>query len=1164
MNFSRTKIFYFSRISVAVLLCALLGLSASAQSNLGRILGTVTDVSGASVPGATVTITDTERGTSRTLSSGDTGEFLAAGLLPGKYSVRVESKNFKTVERQNVLLEVGNDVVVDVALQPGEQVDTVTVTEEIPQIEKSNATLGGTLSNETVNELPLNGRNYQNLVVLVPGTIIQPGGGGWTMSTNGVRPEENGFLIDGLTDDHPLLGITIINGPGVAGDAATILPIDAIQEVNIMENPPAEFGWKPGAIVNVGLKSGTNNIHGTAYAFGRDGAWDARNFFNPAPDIKAPVQLEQFGATIGGAIKKNKLFYFLGFENESYTVGNPFNVSVPQILPQATPNPGRSLPDAIAALQASGVQPSALTLALTGCTITPTISCTGGLYPANATSGNTTPLDLNSDFVSHNGLAKVDYHISDHHSLNGTFFISRGLITAEDQIELGPQWLSRQFNNPQVFGVNWTWTPNSKWVNSARFGYINMNRGTQSVDGNIPATSYGINTGVTNPVLGGFPLVFVAGFNFLGGFAAWPLQFGPTSVMQFVDSASYSRGNHTFKFGGEVRHNIVNYSRFSRGKGLIVFTPSPGFSSLENFLAGVPRRANVAVGTPRLHLTTTQIAGFVQDDWRITPRLTANIGLRYEYSTPLKDSKNQLGNFDPSAGLVQVGSQISSPYKGDHRDFAPRLGLSWDVSGKGRTVVHAGYSIVYDTALPMFAFLGQGNTRNNETLGLSAIPTGANLFVNGQQIASPGTIAYSNVTVPGGPTSNLAFNWQNNGPNVPLFQGNVAQCGDGILGDPDPCNVLGVDRNLKSPFTSNWTLGVQHALTNNLTANISYVGNHGSRLLSIRDINQPTPVAGGSALPGPFSAKFPYLNNINFMSNGYRSNYNGLHATLTGREFHRLSFVASYTYSHSLDQGSYNINQFLPQDSTRPDQEYGSGDFDVRHRFTLSFTYNFPNVEAPAQLLKGWQINSIVTLQSGQPWLSQDTGNNISGTGENSDRWDFFGNRADFTSGPNAIPCFGFAGSSCNPVIPAACTNAALAVDGGTPGPTVDSLNALGCYMKGSAVMIPPAAGTFGTMGRNIFRDSGFRNLDLSVTKIWTFRERLSMQFRAEFFNVLNHPNFANPYGGSNGYGQGTFDDPSAPGIFGCGCATPDSAAANPVLGAGTNRAIQLGLKLIF
>jgi hypothetical protein len=408
---------------------------------------------------------------------------------------------------------------------------------------------------------------------------------------------------------------------------------------------------------------------------------------------------------------------------------------------------------------------------------------------------------------------------------------------------------------------------------------------------------------------------------------------------------------------------------------------------------------------------------------------------------------------------------------------------------------------------------------------------------------------------------------------------------------------MSVDRNIKTPYVWNWTLNLQHSFTPNLSLELAYVGNHGGKLTGIRDINQPpvgsgwtvgTPTNpgeltlclqsaplydncaadanGGEEANRPFATKFPYLSNIFQMGNVYRSNYNGLQVTLNSRNYHGLSMVAGYTYSHSLDDVGANwdfgYGAGLPQDSYNVGREYASSDFDIRHRLTLSFTYAIPGRKGYGQMLEGWELNSIVTLESAQPWGPIDLGTDASGTGSlpvsppatAPIRWSFFGKPSDFKPGPTPIPYFSGASNS-------SCATQALAVDGGTAGAATAALNLFGCYAKGASMMLPPPLGQFGNMGRNTFRDSGFRNFDFSIAKNWHFGERVHAQFRAEFFNILNHPNFANPYGGQNGYGQ---NDPSAFGAFGCACATPDVAAANPVIGSGGSRAVQLGLKFSF
>jgi hypothetical protein len=1128
------------RVLGASLCVLLLSLPVFAQGNAGRILGAVTDQTGAAVVGATVTVTDLQRGITRNLTTDQAGQYSAPNLLPGQYKVRAEAKGFKSIERVNIGLEVGNDVRIDLALPAGEISEVVQVNEEVPLVDTTSSTLGGTIDNQTINDLPLNGRDYQKLLTLRPGVMIYPGGGGWDQSANGVRPESNAYIVDGMTNDEPFSALSVINAPGLTGDAVTVIPIDAIQEFNTQINPKAEYGWKPGVIVTVGLKSGTNTIHGTAYAFGRSDSFDARNYFNPAPQAKTPLDFEQFGATGGGAIIKDKLFYFAGYEGQRYSVGNSFIVTAPTTA--SVGDPSISIPDAKADLAAHGIT----TLSSQSLGLLP-------LYPANAGQTGSVTIGFPNVNSSDSVLGKIDYHINERNTLNGMVFWGRDFETAQDQAFLQPQWLSTQSQKPITGGGNWTWIPNSQWVNEARFGYLYDNKANLAVDHNVPATAYGLNTGVTDPLRFGMPQVNVAPFNSLGGGVNWPKFQGPDAVYQANDYVSYLRGKHGLKFGAEIRHGSVNEGSYRGSKGQIFFNGNvafPGSSNLEDFLAGTPTFGKITYGNPQRHETQWLYAGFFQDDWRVTSNFTLNLGLRYEYETPIREDHNLLGNFDPNLGLVQVGHQISSPYNPDYKQFAPRVGMAWDITGRGTTVLRAGGGIVYDT-ISMETLLVQENVQNATTIGLATIPTGAPTVVNGITTPATGTIAVSSLVIPN-------LNWNGSAVGGPtIFPVAPIQCGDGVGADPVPCNVLGIDRHFRTPFISTWTVGVQHTITRNLALDVAYVGNYSGNLIGIRDINQGIPVPGNApttALPGPYVAKFPYLGFINMMSNLYGSNYNGLQVTLTQRLTHGLSFLLGYTYSHALDYSSTNQNQFLPQDSTHPAAEYASSDYDIRHRFTLSLTYAIPGKKSFAQMLEGWQINTVTTLQSSQPWTVNDTVDNIDGTNENAGRWDFFGSPSDFTSGPNPIPYYAPGSSN----MPTACASNAAAV-----GATA-SLQTFGCYAQGHSVMIPPQFGTFGNMPRNLFRDSGFRDLDLSVTKDWKFRERLTTQFRAEFFNVLNHPSFANPYGGTSGYGPGAFDDPSSTSIFGCGCATPDQAGGNPVVGSGSNRAIQFGLKLMF
>ena len=1174
-----------SRFLLVTFTLLLFSVSVLAQTTTGRILGTVSDQSGAAVAGASVTVADLQRGTSRTLTTDGSGGYSAPELQPGTYKIRVEGKGFKTTERPNVVIEVATDVRADFALQTGQVTEMVVVQEDVPLVNTTASTLGGTLSNQEINDLPLNGRNYENLLQLRPGVMRYPGGGFSTTSTNGLRAEDNAYFVEGLFNSEPFSGQGIINGAGIAGDSATILPIDAIQEFNVQENPPAEYGWKPGAIMNVGLKSGTNSLHGTAFAFGRDGAMDARNFFNAAPAAKTSRTLEQFGGSFGGAIVKDKAFFFGAYEGQRYDVGNSYSVTTPSMVhfsadagncTLVTGDCGNSIPDAIADLVANEVPISAASQKISGCTVTgSTVNCAGTGFPVNNTQSPNVVQGFPNDVGVDNALGKVDFNINQKNSISGMYFYGNNNGTVEDFPELQSFWRSKIHTRAQVVGGNWIWIPSTRWVNEARVGYNRLNQPTFPGDLGTPASGYGLNTGVSGPFTGGLPRIGFAGA-FVPGLGAfkWPKFQGPDARTQFIDHVSYTAGKHSLKFGGELHHNAFNGGAFGNARGSITFLggvaigTGAGSTALEDFFAGDPFKGSVQVGDPTLHIHNWAYGLFLQDDWRASRNLTVNFGVRYEYSTVISEQHDLLGNFDPNSktGLIQAGQPgVSGPYNPDHKNFAPRVGFAWDVNGKGNTVIRGGAGLVYETVNweAMLAF--------NNAFGLGNVPTAATIDAAGD--TAGGTIAAGNLAIPP-----VMPQWDS---GTPIFGANVSTTK--LDCDPvnaAPCPIMSVARNLTTPYVWHWSFGMQHSFTPNLSMEMSYVGNHGSNLVGIRDINQapvgsdynPNCASDQACRPYTMNNKFPYLSNIFQMGNIYRSNYDALQVTLNSRNFHGLSMVAGYTYGHSLDEVGANwdfgYGAGLPQDSYNVGREYASSDFDIRQRFTLSFTYAIPGRKGFAQMLEGWELNSIVTLQSAQPWGPIDLGTDAAGTGPlpvsppaNAPiRWSFYhagtagrGNPSDFKSGPTPIPFFTGASNHAD------CVASATAVDGAT-GPSMQSLGMFGCYEEGSSVMIPPPLGQFGNMGRNTFPDSGFRNFDFSIAKNWHLGEKVHAQFRAELFNIFNHPNFANPYGGQNGYGQ---NDPSAPG-FGCGCATPDVAAANPVIGSGGSRAVQLGLKFTF
>jgi hypothetical protein len=1242
-------------VSAATLGVLLICVPLFSQGSNGRILGTVTDQTGGVVAGATVTILDVDRGISRTLTSDDAGEYNAPNLQPGKYTVRVEAKGFKTVERQNVILEVGKEPRVDLTLQPGEQTQTVTVTESIPLVETTNATMGGTLNNTDIIDLPLNGRDYQNLLGLRPGVMLQPGGGPWTQSTNGVRPDESVWLIDGVINANFFDARPVINMPSPFTDGATILPVDAIQEFNLMENPKAEYGWKAGAIVNVGIKSGTNNLHGDAYAFGRYQGWDARNYFNiPAQNgvcalsstvsvcDQTPAQLKQFGGVVGGPIKKDKLFFFAGYEGLRSFIGFVGNLGVPAT--QSVGDASKSMVDAISALQTAGKAVSSVSLKLAGCTAGAAPTCTGGLFPNSGTSNSflsTFPTSNQSD----NGVAKIDYHPNEKSTINGMFFLGNYTAIGEDHAFAQVQSTDTAPIRAWSSTVSWVYTPSSTVVNEMRFGYNRVSFNFVNIDVNTPASTYGINTGITNPLAGGLPSITINSFGnggtpVIGTAFNRPQYFTPNPYYDFQDSVSYLKGKHAFKFGGEFTHMEADAQVFVNGRGRFDFngggvsgltctaTGSPLSCPLEDFFAGTPSDGVLLTGTPKSKLTFMNFAGFAQDDWRITPKVIVNLGLRYMYLTPMKDANNNLGNFDPTSatGLVQQGQAgTSTIWKADPYDFEPRVGLAWDVKGNGRTVVRLGVGLVHET-WSLETFEGQFGMQNNGSTAINAIPTAASI-----SCGISGLISSIKCPSSGGGTNALgsatfapnALCWDPANPVVgsacgggqktvfPTATGGP-KCGDGVGAAASPCDLMGVDPKLRLPYVVNYNLSVQHQLGSNFSVEVAYVGNHGYRLLNFADINQ-APLGAAYCLNSPLTAaqladacgtgpnagvtsqavqearpyftKFPYLGFINFITNKSYSNYNSAQVTLTKRMSQGLSFTAGYTYAHGLDSGSLNRFGLNPEDSTNLAGEYGNSDFDIRHRLTFTVTYNIPGKKGYGQMLEGWQVNSIVNYATAQPWQTFDATDNFSGTGEKADRWSIFGNAADFPSGKNSIPyCSGFgvsaggavttgsatcgfadpynAGANTDPLSAAATASAVAGCASHAPSPA--TLATAGCYVStnGSSFIVPPAFGTFGNMGRNILQDSGYHNLDLSLFKNFHVGERFGAQLRWEIFNVLNIPIAANPSGASSFVNAGNSPGPGS--VFGASFFTPDFAAGNPLIGSGSQRVMQIGLKLTF
>ena len=1197
-----------ARLATTIAALLLISIPLFSQANQGTIRGGVFDQSGGAMAGATVTVIDATRGVMRNFIADDAGQYVTSNLDPGTYTIRAEAKGFRTEEHSGVLVEVGKNVRVDLVLQPGEQTQTITVSGEIPAIDSTDATLGGTVTNESINALPLNGRNFQRLLQLHPGVVTTVGAGAGSSSSNGRRSGDDLIMVDGLSTMGQATGGSLINDVYKGGDAASILPIDAIQEFNEEQNPKAEYGWKEGSVINIGVKVGTNALHGTAYAFGRDArATDAPNYFStPGINPVTPATLEQFGATAGGPIIKDKLFWFAGYEGLRAVLGDTAVDTIPTSVagagssvsivdacnalnPQHLPNGAPNNPISALSAQLSGLNTAT-------CTVTPASATNENLWPylPSATSDLFSP-GLISTTPLNNGIFKANYVPGPHHNISGMFYASRALQTNNTAAgELLPQWEATVGVKNYIYDGNWTWTPNSNWVNEARGGYIYILNSTLNGDLNILPSNpwpagYGLNTGVTNPAFGGLPVIQISSFSGFLGVSTRLGRRGPQGNLQLSDSVSHLIGKHALKFGVDFLDIIFDNDTLQPVSGIAKF------KSLQTFLQGVPSSETILLGDATINVRSHWYSGFFQDDWRVTSRLTLNLGLRYDLSMPPTERNNYLGNFYPNVNPATTpailpfgpGAPESSEYNTDYHGFSPRLGAAWDVHGNGRTVVRAGASVVTAPAIMGQLAVITPAGANFPSLGVNTSGTERNLHTAVQpSLTGCGTPTCTSNGVTG-------INWTVAGPVFPtnnvVSVGGISYTGVTCTAN-SPCPTGAVAPNFRNSHVVEWNVDIQRAITNSLTLDVAYVANHGYDEETTLDVNQPPLGAGYTpaivtaciAAPSakncapsqtaitqaqPYHSLFPYLSYISTTSNGDFSNYNSLQITMDKRVSHGLSFLAGYTYAHALDTLNSGIGggNLVPSNNANLRLNYGNSDNDLRDRFTFSPTYLIPGIKSPGQMLQGWAISGIVVLQQGLPWSPNDVTNDFLGTGEFANNatvsgamqpWNYTGPTSAFTSGPQTIPCFGSL-PGCTAAIPQACVTAAQSPYAGNvqlQGLALAALENTGCYMKGGGILTPPAYGTVGDAGRNLFRSPNYYNVDMSISKDWRLKERYSAQFRVEFFNLFNRADFGipgkiDPNGGISGQ-------------FGCSCSTPDST--NPVLGSGGPRHIQFGLKLTY
>jgi len=1143
-----------TRLLLVFVLLAAVGLSA--QTFRGTILGTVTDPSGAVLGGAKVTVKNAGTGLERFTDTSADGSYALPELPIGTYTVTVTLSGFQTAVTTGVTVDVAGERRVDTALKTGSVSTKVEVSADtLPLVETTTNTLGGVLTAQTVENMPVNGRDYTKLIYLNPGVAGSPDeisdspGSFGEFSMNGARGRSNNYLLDGTDMNDGYRNDPAINEAGVFGTPSTILPIDAVAEVNVLSNFQPEYGRSAGAIVNIVTKSGTNAFHGSAADYFRNSALDARNYFNPSNQPKAPFHNNQYGASLGGPIVKDKTFFFLDYEGQQEPVG----VVTLANVPTGTAADGSLQPS-------DSTDPSGVVQALIARHPWPAPNLTRGTPGVSAGTASVVSPSFNRLTSL---IAKIDHSFNANNNLTGRYFFG-------DSVQSFPLALTASggqlpgFNTftptrVQLVSLSYVRTIGSNKVNELRYGWNRFAEGFFPADQSFHPSSIGLCAAIsaalcngTSPFDAGLPIMLVSGVSQLGATSSLP-RHRVDSNNQVLDNFSWKINKHDVKFGVDFHRTSVQqyFDKYFRGRLSFgnTFDSSGNLiaTGIQNFLADNITGGFEYFGNSTRHTFENNFGFYVQDSFRVTPRVTVNYGLRWDYFGVVREKNNLLSNITnlDFAGstftLTQVGQPgLSQLYNPDKKDFAPRVSLAWDVTGKGKTVVRTGFGMFYD------AF--------SQDMVLGHLP-------------------YSPFFDPGPAYNNI-------GPNPILYaglSGSTITAGSPLYAAPSSpsncfeCDVFAFDRNIKTPYMENYNLNIQQQLSSKAMIQVGYVGSQGHRLWRFFDISQPSQAqvtasdcpngiatcATTGAITGDYGVPRSYIGS-NFPYGAFyvlkenstgKSNYNALQASFRITGWHGVTSIANYVWSKSLDNSSdgedFEPNAAQPNDSFNPQLEYAPSNFNIPHRFTWNFAYELPKMGGNWQRLKnGWGLNSIVTLQAGQPFqFNYNFESDYSGSGSGFDRPDLVGpivyhphdplNYVDLSS--FAIPC----------TIQPGLTSATL---------TNTSKDCV------------PGTRHFGNLGRNSLHGPSFKEWNFALYKTTALTERLTMQLRADFFNIINHPNFANPFlpafiadpavhGFQLANGREVGNPTGSTGVI---TATGDVGIGNPFIGGGGPRGIQL------
>jgi len=990
---------------LALFLACLFSVSAFAQS--AALTGTVKDAQDAAIPSANITLTNELTKVAQTTQSDESGNYEFPVLRPGTYSMKVEKAGFKTFVQSQIVLAVTERGRIDPSLAIGEASTIVNVEAAAGGIQTESSSLGTIVDNKKIVEIPLNGRFFLDLALLTAGTVVPstsnrtflaaPSGIGISgINASGTREDSTNYLFDG------------INLSDMVQNQITFQPnIDMIQEFKVQTNAfNAEYGRNAGIIINAVSKSGTNGFHGTAFEFVRNEIFDAKNFFDKPGPI-APFKRNIFGYSVGGPIIKNRTFFFHSYEGRQGREVATLNAPVPT--------------DAQRATATNPVIKQLLTL------LPKANDPTGLLFQGSNPRRRT----LNQ-FTG-----RIDHSFSTKDMIFGSFITNRDERTEP----------TLQGNNLPGFGdarpakryflaLGYTRIISPNITNEFRAGLNRVNITFGQLFAGLPS-----DFGITSPSTV-FPQIVVAGGGGggpeFGGISGFPQGRGDTTF-QYNDTLAWVKGKHSIRVGAEFRR--VRNNNFNYGTGGVL-----NFASMATFLAGTPSSATETAFSVTPAFRANALGLFFQDDFKVTQRLTVNMGVRWEYNGVPNEIHNRMGVYDFSQNkVITIGNGIDEPYHKQFTNFGPRVGFAYDPFGKGKTVIRAGGGFYYDQ--PVLNILS----------GLASNPPFSASVNNTSNI----NLANPFAVPPGGSSA-----------------------------------IAAVDPNFKSGRVLSYNTNIQHEAFGTVFQ-VSYVGSQGRHLRIAGDLNQG--ILGVRPIPG--------FSSINYTQSVSNSNYNGLWISADRRFSKNFSVNTSYTFSKSIDNNSVGSSGAQVQDYRNLAAERALSDFDARHRFVLSGIYLVPlkgNSALTRRLLEGWSLSPIVNMQSGNPF---------------------------------------------SPIINAADTRGSLLA---TNRPFVNLGVPLYLPNPGPSGFVNRAAFTqqatgFGNAGRNILTSPGFQDVDFSIAKNTQIKERFSVQFRAEAFNLLNHPNFAQPVNNllAANFGQ----------ILATRTTRGD---------LGSSRQLQLGIKLIF